>query len=243
MIAVILLLTLAKFYVPNSKLISKEGLKIASINLLSSNQEYDKVIDFIEEGGFNVVFFQELNDIWVNKMTVLEKDFPYQMMISRSDNFGIGVMSRFEFSELKNIDLSNVEIPSILIKFVYQGNELSILGTHPLPPMGNQYFESRNEQFKSINEFVQSVDPELIVIGDLNSTNFSQNFDLLLENGKLRDSREGFGLLATWNAHWNLISVTLDHVLVTEGIEVINRGVGKAVGSDHLPITIEVGFN
>ncbi|GAB5409607.1 MAG: hypothetical protein BalsKO_19720 [Balneolaceae bacterium] len=241
-IATLLLLTIVKFYLPKSEVEHTEGLKIVSINLLSSNQEYEKVISFIKEEDFDIVFFQELNMSWEAKLDELREEYPNQNMIPRSDNFGIGVLSKLEFINVEDLDLSTVQISSILMKVNYKGKELSVLSTHPLPPVGNYYFESRNKQFKSISKFVDAYSSELIVIGDLNSTKFSPNFDLLYKSGKLRDSREGFGLQPTWNAQWSLISITLDDVLVTNGIQILDRGIGPNIGSDHLPVTIEVSW-
>jgi len=144
--------------------------------------------------------------------------------------------------QVQNIDLSDVEIPSLLVKLILDGKELTILGTHPLPPIGPQYFQSRNNQFDSVNNLVDQIGTEMIVMGDFNSTTFSPNFKRLLENEQLYDTRSGFGVLPTWNAHWKLFSITLDHAFVTDGIEVIHRGVGEPNGSDHLPVILEVGI-
>lgn len=240
-LALLLMLTLAKFYLPNPGFTNEEGLKVTSINLLSSNQEYEKVIDFIKEGDFDVIFFQELNNAWEENLKQLQNEYPTNYMYPRNDNFGIGVFSRIPFYHIEKIDFSSSKIPSLLVSTSYKNQKLHILNTHPLPPIREYYFDSRNQQFKNLNAYVETFEGELLLLGDLNSTNFSPNFDLLLQNGRLRDSRKGFGLLPTWNAHWSLISITLDHALVTDGIEVINRGIGESIGSDHLPITIEVG--
>ncbi len=239
-LAILLSLSIVKFYFPLEKHFEKEGLKIASINLLSSNQNYEKVISFVEEGDFDVVFFQELSPVWTRKLQVLETEYPFVKMYPRSDNFGIGVMSKLAFLKIENRSFSDVQVPSILMSVLFNNSEINILNTHPLPPVGTQYFESRNQQFRNLNDFVDNFEEDIILLGDLNSTNFSPNFNLLFENGNLRDSREGFGLLSTWHAHWPFISVTLDHVLVSEGIEILNRGVGINIGSDHLPITVEI---
>ncbi len=239
-LTILLSLSIVKFYLPVETRLEKEGLKIVSINLLSSNQDYDKVISFLEEGDFDVVFVQELSPLWTRKLQVLETEYPSIKMYPRNDNFGIGVMSKLAFLKIKNRSFSDVGIPSILITVLFNDHEINLLNTHPLPPVGSRYFEIRNQQFRNLNDFVENFEEDIILIGDLNSTNFSPNFNLLLESGKLIDSRKGFGVLSTWHAQWSFISVTLDHVLVTNGIEILDRGVGNDIGSDHLPITVEI---
>ncbi len=241
--ALALSLSFLLFFYPKSEIepINGESLKITSINLLSSNENYEQVTSFIKNGDFDLVFIQELTDRWQSEFEKIE-DYQFQFHIPRSDNFGFGLISKIELDSVQQIDLSDVEIPSILVNLQLQDEELSILGTHPLPPIGNRYFNSRNNQFEQINDFIEKSSNEMIVIGDLNSSVFSPNFKRLLKSGKLRDSRNGFGILPTWNAHWKLLSITLDHAFVTEGIEVISRGVGEPNGSDHLPVILEFGI-
>lgn len=241
-LSVVLLLTFVDLFIPEKEVHSSEGLKIASINLLSLNTSYQDVIEFIRSNDFDIVFFQELNSRWKNELEEIGEGFVIQQMISREDNFGIGVFSKVENTAIQKTNFSTVNIPSLVLSIPFEGKELMVINTHPLPPVGESYFEARNEQFKILDRVISRLDNDVILIGDFNSTRFSPNFKLLLESGKLRDSRKGFGLLPTWHAQFPLISVTLDHALVTDGIEVLEREIGTNIGSDHLPVIIKVGW-
>ena len=80
-----------------------------------------------------------------------------------------------------------------------------------------------------------------MVVGDFNNSSFSTYFQKLTETD-LKDSRLGFGLLPTWPANISFLQTTLDHILVSENIQVLDRTVGENIGSDHLPISVEIGF-
>ncbi len=239
-IALLLIFSILKFYQPVERTDELSTLKIISINLLSSNSEYQTVIDFVMEEEPDVVIFQELSPKWFTELDALKEMYPIQKMIPRMDNFGIGMMSRIPLDRIEEFDFSTVGVPSLLISTLFEGEELSILATHPLPPIWGRYFKARNDQFDSLSSFIETFDNEILLIGDLNSTNFSPNFSRLMKNGKLRDSRLGFGLLPTWHAGNPLISVTLDHALVTDGLIVSDRRTGPYIGSDHLPVVVEV---
>ena len=58
----------------------------------------------------------------------------------------------------------------------------------------------------------------------------------------LKDSREGFGILPSWPANAFFLQTTLDHAMVSENVQVITRQVGEYIGSDHLPIYLEIGI-
>ncbi len=241
-LSLVLFLTFADLFIPLEKAQPSEGLKIVSINLLSSNVNYQDVLKFISSNDFDVVFFQELNSKWKNELEAIGDEFILKEMFPREDNFGIGVYSKINGAYVQEVDFSTVNIPSLILTVQHIGREIKIINTHPLPPVGDSYFLARNDQFETLNRIIANMNQEIVLIGDLNSTRFSPNFNLLMRNGKLRDSRKGFGLLPTWHAQFPLISVTLDHAFITDGIEVSHRSVGPDIGSDHLPVFVEVGW-
>ena len=72
-------------------------------------------------------------------------------------------------------------------------------------------------------------------------TSWSPIFSRVLRLGDLRDSREGFGLQPTWSAGLPLLArIPIDHVLVGAEVTVMGREVGRAIGSDHLPVLIDL---
>jgi len=80
-----------------------------------------------------------------------------------------------------------------------------------------------------------------VVAGDLNATPWSPIFHRVLDLGRLRDSREGFGLHRTWPSGIHaLLRIPIDHVLVGEGVTVLRREVGPHIGSDHRPVIVDL---
>ncbi len=241
--SLILFLTFADLYAPGKKTKSSEGLRITSINLLAQNDQYEKTISFIEEEALDVIFFQELTYQWALELDELTKEYPYHYMLPRNGSFGIGVFSKYEFKNLEIIDFVTSSFPSLVMELETESGSISVINTHPPPPMGTELHRIRNIQFDRINEFISQSDKEIVLIGDLNSTRFSPNFKRLTKNRKLRDSRKGFGILPTWHAQFPLLSVTLDHAFITKGITVLDRRVGPDIGSDHLPVIIEIEWD
>lgn len=81
-----------------------------------------------------------------------------------------------------------------------------------------------------------------IVAGDLNLTPWSPVFADLLARGGLRDSGIGRGLVATWLTRFILLGLPIDHVLVSDAFDVRDRRIGPDLGSDHLPVIVELGL-
>ncbi|MGM1057046.1 MAG: hypothetical protein ACQEWG_14250 [Bacteroidota bacterium] len=80
------------------------------------------------------------------------------------------------------------------------------------------------------------------MVGDLNTSSYSKHFQKLLENGNFKDSRKGFGIASTWPTDYHILRTTLDHFLLKGEMQVLKRSTEKSIGSDHLPVFLEVGL-
>jgi endonuclease/exonuclease/phosphatase (EEP) superfamily protein YafD len=98
----------------------------------------------------------------------------------------------------------------------------------------------RNLEFLDLARMIGAEHDPVVLAGDLNSTGWSPRFTDLLADARLRDSRQGFGVQASWPTQFMLLGIPIDHCLVSPEIQVLDRRVGGPVGSDHLPIVIDV---
>jgi len=237
---VLILIEILPFYIPIKKVNNKEVLKISSINLLSSNTYYDSFITFIKNENPDIFLVMELTSKWETKIASLKNEYRFYKTIPRDDNFGIGLFSKLPFTEITELWLNDYGLPSIKAKFLYQNDTITLIGTHPLPPAGSVRFNSRNSQFEKINTLVKENEKYTIILGDLNCTTYSGNINRLIKNTGLKDTRTGFGFQNTWHANIPFLSIPIDHCFVTADFEVNNRRTGSTIGSDHLPIIIEL---
>ncbi|MFT4834303.1 MAG: endonuclease/exonuclease/phosphatase (EEP) superfamily protein YafD [Flavobacteriaceae bacterium] len=215
--------------------------KIVCINLLSSNRQFEAVEQFIESKSPDIIVLQEFSPLWQQMLEPKFAAYPYQLALPRNDNFGIAVYSKVSFSELKELTVGPAGLPSIQGDFELDGKTVTLMATHPLPPVGPEYFKLRNGQLSELGKLASASPNEFILLGDLNTSSFSFHFKALLKESNLIDSRKGFGLLTTWPTWFLPAQTTLDHCLVSQGIYVKSREVGPDIGSDHLPIFIELG--
>ena len=229
-----------KLYIPNNSLtkIEQSRTSIVCINLFSDNSNSQEVINYIKNRDPDVLILLELTPKWTNELGSIIESYSFKKSEIRSDNFGIGLYSKID-SKLSILRLDESQVPSIRADIKLNGDSLSILATHPFPPVGKKRFEIRNSHLENLAIISKSYSEHLIVVGDLNTSSFSKHFKNLLNESQLIDSRNGFGILATWPANFTPLKTTIDHFLVSKNIQVHNRGVGSEIGSDHLPIFME----
>lgn len=230
-------------YLPNLDVTetSEEKISILSMNLLASNMKYSEALDLIRKKDPDVLVLLELSPQWEKEMQVLFREYPFQKMVSQTDNFGIGILSKIPIiSTVTNFGKGFP--PSILCKLEIDAQPLHILATHPVPPVGQEMFNFRNQQLEEIAQFSAKQTGAFILVGDLNTSSYSTHFQKLLEKGELRDSRKDFGINSSWPTDYQILRTTLDHFLIKGDLKVFNRSTESNIGSDHLPVFLEAGF-
>jgi endonuclease/exonuclease/phosphatase (EEP) superfamily protein YafD len=230
--------------------IVKKPWRLISYNLLSSNNRYDDVLAMLRKEDADVVLLYEVSPAWARQCEKLSAKYPHQHLLPQSNNFGIALLSRTPWKSVEAIEWGPAGAPSIVAKFDTLGPDLTLIGTHPLPPGSRAIAKLRNAQLRAIGEYCQQqneaaaragVRNRLIVAGDLNITSYSPYFHDLLREANLRDSRQGFGVQASWSPRIPLLfSIPIDHCLVSPPLEVLSRRVGPRLGSDHRPVIIDI---
>ena len=241
--AIILLVSssLTRFYIDASESSDQDtSLRIISINVLSDNTEYQKVLDFVDEVNPDILFLLEYSAAWDQALNKLPDDFIFHEKEIREDNFGLAVYSKVPVDSIERLSFGKFDTPSYMLNLSFEHTPLTIVGTHAIPPFHPYLFNLRTKQFIEIGNSLKQKPGEQILIGDFNCSGFSPNFRDFLADGHLRDSRLGFGIQPSWFARTRLLKIDLDHALVSAGLGVTNRSVGPDVGSDHLPLVLDV---
>ncbi|MCB7479832.1 endonuclease/exonuclease/phosphatase family protein [Christiangramia sediminis] len=229
------------YYIKSENFNSGKEVKITSINLFSSNSQDDLVLKYINQEDPDILILMELTPNWLEKLSPIMDKYKSKEIVPRSDNFGIALLSKYKMrSAIDYFELNNK--PSIVSDLKIENHNFSIIATHPVPPISQETFENRNKQLANIILNRPRFSDNLIIVGDFNTSSFSNHFNQLI-NKDLKDSRFGFGLLPTWPASLKVFQTTLDHILVSDHLKVIERNTGPDIGSDHLPINLIIGVN
>jgi len=232
---------MGNFYFGENAKGEKENFKIISINIFSQNNEYQHLENYINQETADVIVLQELTPDWQKNIEFIRKKYPYYKEEPRMNNFGIAVYSKIPFDTIITRNYIDEMHPSLLGEIKINNKPVSILMTHPVPPLPNQArFERRNKQYKLMKEEIDDLtNQNIILIGDINSTVYSPNFKLL-QSDKLKDARSGFGLQNSWNALIPILRTNIDQCWVSKNIKVTNFYRGENIQSDHFPIVAEL---
>lgn len=215
-------------------------LRLVALNVHTENERSDLVLKFLQNANADAILLMEVNERWMTGLKSLHTDYPQVIAEPREDNFGIAMFSRLPLTNRAVVEFGKAEVPSITATIMVGGQNIFLLGTHPLPPGSAENARLRNEQLKEIAARIRRCALPAIVLGDLNCTPWSPYFSELLHDGGLKNTSQGRGLFGSWPAWLPFVRISLDHCLVTPSIHVINKQLGPQVGSDHLPLVIDL---
>lgn len=214
---------------------TKQSVRVLYSNVLTSNSSHQKLIELIREHQPDLVMLVEINSDWVSSLQKIEKEYPFKLVHSREDNFGIGVYSKKSFSQSLLVETINGP-ESIHVELKINSVPLAFFLIHPLPPSSQKYWEKRNRLFSSFAQYINNVGKDLAVIGDLNTVGWGA----FMRKFKRESGLELFDdVYDTWPTFFPpFMRVNLDHVLAGRDAYV-KRVRLPSIDSDHFPLLID----
>lgn len=192
----------------------------------------------------DIVVLQEVSPNIAAKLTLLTKTFPYHFIAPKAGAFGVAIFSRIPIrdSVRKHFSESFNEYTEIRFHTLAQGITFNLTELHTMPPVGKQNSTERNAELKEITVVTnQQGESSKILIGDMNITPYSPWFWQMERSTRLNNSMQGKSVAGTWPSFFpSLLRIPIDHVLVTDNIEVLERHVEKSHDSDHLPVVTKL---
>ncbi len=216
-------------------------VRLLVANVHTWNREHQKLLDFVAEADADVLVLLEVNARWMEALEALEAEYPHSVSGPREDNFGLSVRSRLAIEDATIEVFADTRHPSVSLTLTPGGRRVSLLATHPVPPIGYPAFARRNAHLTAASAFARGLPRPLVLAGDLNTTTWSPWYRRLAKPNGLTSARRGFGILATWPAQLPApLRLPIDHCLISDELAVADCRLGPDIGSDHLPLVVDI---
>lgn len=219
-----------------------DQLKLAMANVLASNGQHEQLFEFVEAEQPDVIVLLEVSLLWEKPLRELGETYPYNLVEPRDHPFGIALFSRRPLTSVASINTEPLDHPTILATLDIAGRAITLVGTHPMIPLGARNYEARNAQLDHVATLMQRTGGPRILVGDLNATMWDANYEALENRTWLRNVRRGFGIVPTWPTFLLPAMIPIDHVLVSEEFGVLDVHAGALIGSDHLPLVVTLSM-
>ncbi len=216
------------------------SLRIVTHNVHTGSRAFDSTVSWLSSVDADVVCLPEIDLTWLDALRKV-RGMRILKAVPRQDNFGIAVLLSDRI-EIHRSEVVSTRVPMVEAMLVSGNTVFELLAVHALPPVGGVATSRRDAHLQWVGGWVRDREGLAVVCGDLNATRWSSGLRGVMRQSGLRDARRGFGWLGTWPTGWLVPSrIPIDHVLLTEGWWVADAYLVEDVGSDHLPLVVELG--
>ena len=217
-------------------------LRVVSANVRFDNFDREALAHELLDADADVVMLQEITPGWVRALSAAGFDAAYPYSV----NYPNGAGGQAVYSRLPLLDVQRTMRefwPTYSARVEVGGKAVSLVDVHAIgPPQG---MDKHRDTVDSILDVTRSMPEPRVVAGDFNATPYNETMHRFERLGL--DSafeRRGRGLEATWpNGEHKLVPpVQVDHVLVDDGIVVLDIDTLRGTGSDHQPIVVDLAI-
>lgn len=214
-------------------------------NVKFSNDDYEALRRLVSLENPDVVGLAEVDDEWLDALSSLQSEYPHTVLHPDIDAHGLALYSRFPVRELETSPyLQDGVQTALIVELETPQANVSVYLAHPKSPVSPGDAALRNLQLEALSRMIKSDQSrERILIGDLNITPWSPHYSALEADGILTNAASGRGYWATWPT-WmpgpGVLRIPIDHCLLSEGLRVQGFRTGTEIGSDHLPLVVDI---
>lgn len=227
------------FYFGKPSLVNGPTTRAMLMNINASNGNTEQVLTVIRIAAPDILLLEEVTPKWAHELSALSNSYPYHVDAHQEGCFGIMLLSKVPLSRTDVVLIGDAGVPSILATAHLPQGEISVIGTHPPPPVSANFSKHRNNQLAALPQFVREQKNPVLLIGDLNMSPWSPYFTRLLKDSGLKNSMQGFGFQPSWPADNRFLRIPIDQILNSPQITIHRRAVGAGTGSDHLPVIVD----
>jgi endonuclease/exonuclease/phosphatase (EEP) superfamily protein YafD len=224
------------------------ALTAMAANVFIGNTNPRPLLEAVDASQPDVLLLMEVDERWLQDVASLREEYPHTALAIRDEGFGeygpfgLGIFSRSPLHGTRLHRLGTAKVPIIVTRLTHNEQTWTLIGAHPYPPVSAACSKARDTFLRELAQVVADLDGPKMLLGDLNVTLWSPNYDDLLRNSGLVDSQLGQGYQPTWPDVLGVSLIPIDHVLVSPEVAVLRRSIGPSIDSDHRPVIVEVGL-
>ncbi len=227
------------------------NLRVLHANIDRNNSQVNRAIEYIDSQAVDLVLLQEVTPSWLMQLQNQLQNYQLITAEPREDSQGsalflpVSPTQPLLIKEIKTIHLPSYSPRPLIETSLSLGTtEFIVLSLHITRSRNQGTSTFQQTEFDAVANWSrtqQKAGKKVVIIGDFNSTPWSSRFRKLLKDSNLNNSQQGYGFQTTWLA--NLpppLRIPIDHCLQSQAFTTVNRNTGMNIGSDHLPLLVEI---
>lgn len=222
----------------------KAPLRLLIANIRIGTRDIGPLQRLAERYEPNILLLLETDAWWDEALRPLAAGYSTELRYPQENGYGLHFFTNLPVHETRLRFLLEPEIPSVLARLgLPGGREFQFFGLHPQPPVPNfKNTRPRDTELLLVGQETAASDLPSVVAGDLNDVAWSATTRLLLRTSNLLDPRRGRGVYATFPSQAPGLRWPLDHIFHTDHFAIQRLKVLGNIGSDHLPVFVELCY-
>jgi len=213
-------------------------LRIAAANLLRSNHDTQRAIDWVRREKVDVFVASEALDHWPRALAALSDEF---LHVAGHGSGDVLVFSRRPMTgEPRHL------FADIGYAVAVEIDGLTVLGVHTASPQMHAMSVACDALLEGVSDLVRATPGPIVAVGDFNATPWSAPVvRLVADTGLAYGPGARIGTLPAEAAGRKLpawLGIPIDLVLAGHGASVAQRRHGARIGSDHWPVIAEIRY-
>ncbi len=234
-------------------------LKIVSVNVWYRNDDYHAAVNYLESTDADVIALIEVTPQWVTAVQPLFAKYPYRIDCMQSaPPCELLLMSKHPFERAY---AGRIEGRSPIIAWgtiAVGERSVTVAATHfawPIrkavdddrimpggalqpPALPDAYPLAQSRQAANLAQYLQTLGPDLILMGDFNSVPWSRTQETLRSATGLENAGPMVPTWPSWQPRWSRLPI--DHIMTRGALIRQSFKSGFYIGSDHLPVEAEI---
>lgn len=224
-----------------------ETTRLTAMNVWARNTKTDKVLGAVKTLNPDVLLLIEITPRWHQQLwrdPRLRKTYPYRWWSGKQTQ--LAVLSKTPLTDLHLIDMVDDQGHKTPYGTAMEGTLrlngalVSLVLVHTSRPTDPTLYEAYRQNLETLTRRRPFYYEGLVMMGDFNATSYTSVMQGWMADLSLTDSLLTSGVQPSWPTFFPLAYIPIDHAFVRSPVVVMRRQTGPHVGSDHLPVTIDI---
>ena len=215
------------------------GLRVTQMNVHQVNTSFAGVVATARANSADLLSVQEVDARWNAALVEGLSDlYPYQLVRTGDDNYGLALFSRSPLEDAAVFDLSG--LPALRATVRVNEKRVLVLAVHLRSPESPSDLKQRNSQWAALADLVNNASGPVAVVGDLNTVPWDDAARHFNANTSM--TWGPCPLAATWPSIGGVALIPLDHLLVSPNLGILKPNTFLIPGSDHRGISASIAM-
>jgi endonuclease/exonuclease/phosphatase (EEP) superfamily protein YafD len=214
-------------------------VRIVSFNVDEANHRYDELAPLVARLRPDILGLVELTPAWARAAAHSSRRVRPRRLVPQPGAYGMGLLSDAAPTTVRVRHFPADGPTTLVARFRIGGMPVTFVLVHVHTTFAGSVHA---RELSTLAALRSSLGSRLIVCGDFNTVPWAAQFEDFAHAAGLTDVFRGAWHTHSWPSWIPVLGALLDHCLISDGLSVRDRGFGPSIGSDHLPLVLDVAI-